>query len=199
MTLFLLDKLAGALVALPVAILFLIIFDRKRFAKKWGWVVLFVMYINAMLVMVGVPDYKYMTWQPTINWIPFSDFSSSNILGMVLNIVMLIPFGAFLPIYFKKFRKLSVTVCAGALMSFAIEVIQLFSYRATDIDDLLMNTLGSLLGYVIGAFIIHKKIKGEEENKDILKLVVMICINVLVVIFANSTVMCAILDAMGML
>ena len=73
MTLFLLDKLAGALVALPVAILFLLIFDRKRFAKKWGWAVLFVMYMNAMLVMVGVTGYKYMTWQPTINWIQSSD------------------------------------------------------------------------------------------------------------------------------
>ena len=32
-------------------------------------------------------------------------------------------------------------------MSLAIEICQLFNLRATDIDDLMMNTLGALVGY----------------------------------------------------
>lgn len=59
---------------------------------------------------------------------------------------MFIPFGAFLPIYFGRFWKMSTTVLAGAFMSFTIEVLQLFTFRLTDIDDLIMNTLGTLLG-----------------------------------------------------
>lgn len=62
MLLFLVDKLVGALATLPVMLLFLICFDKKRFSKKWLWVVLFAIYMNAMMVMV-------------------------------------VPFGAFLPIY----------------------------------------------------------------------------------------------------
>ena len=38
----------------------------------------------AMLIVIGVPDYKYASWYLTVNLIPFQDFTSSNILGMVL-------------------------------------------------------------------------------------------------------------------
>ena len=35
----------------------------------------------------------------------------------------------------------------GFGISFAIEVLQMFCGRTTDVDDLLMNTLGALIGY----------------------------------------------------
>lgn len=153
--------------------------------------------MNAMLIVVGLPYATYIRWEPSINWIPFHDFSSSNILGMVLNIVMLIPFGAFLPIYFTKFRKLLPTVIAGMSMSLVIEILQLFTFRATDVDDLIMNTLGNLLGYFVGAFIARKIYKKEENNKDIIKLVVMVIISILVVVFVNNPLMTCILRTLG--
>ena len=116
---------------------------------------------------------------------------------MVLNVVMLIPFGSFLPIYFTKFRKLFPTVIAGMVMSLVIEILQLFTFRATDVDDLIMNTVGTLLGYFVGAFIAHKVYKKEENNKDIIKLVVMVIISILVVVFVNNPLMTCILRALG--
>ena len=104
MLLFLIDKLASSIVAFPLIALFLFITDKERFSRKWIWVLLFAVYMNAMLIIVGIPNVAYIRWDPTINWIPFHDFSSSNILGMVLNIIMLIPFGVFLPIYFVRFH-----------------------------------------------------------------------------------------------
>lgn len=196
MLVFFIDKFAGALVALPLIILFLFLVDKKRFTKKWFWVLLFAIYMNAMLIIVGIPSAQYITWEPSINWIPFHDFTPSNILGMVLNIVMLIPFGAFLPIYFKRFRKLLPTVVAGAFMSLTIEILQLFTFRATDIDDFIMNTLGAFLGYCIGAFIVRKN-DEEEENKDAIKLIVMVLMSILVVVFINNPLMTVILRAMG--
>lgn len=196
MLVFFIDKFAGALVALPLIILFLFLVDKKRFTKKWFWVLLFAIYMNAMLIIVGIPSAQYITWEPSINWIPFHDFTPSNILGMVLNIVMLIPFGAFLPIYFKRFRKLLPTVVAGAFMSLTIEILQLFTFRATDIDDFIMNTLGAFLGYCIGAFIVRKN-DEEEENKDAIKLIVMVIMSILVVVFINNPLMTVILRAMG--
>lgn len=196
MLVFFIDKFAGALVALPLIILFLFLVDKKRFTKKWFWVLLFAIYMNAMLIIVGIPSAQYITWEPSINWIPFHDFTPSNILGMVLNIVMLIPFGAFLPIYFKRFRKLLPTVVAGAFMSLTIEILQLFTFRATDIDDFIMNTLGAFLGYCIGAFIVRKN-DEEEENKDAIKLIVMVIMSILVVVFINNPLMTMILRAMG--
>lgn len=197
MLIFLLDKFVGVLVALPLVLLFLFLADKKRFTKKWFWAVLFVAYMNAMLIMVGIPYAEYITWEPTINWIPFHDFTPSNILGMALNVVMLVPFGAFLPIYFKKFRKLLPTVLAGAIMSLIMEILQLFTMRATDVDDLIMNTLGAFLGYFIGAFIVRKADKEEENEKDMVKLLIMVTISILVVVFINNPLMTIFLKALG--
>ena len=197
MLLFLIDKLAASIVAFPLIALFLFITDKERFLRKWIKVLLFAVYMNAMLIIVGIPNVAYIRWDPTINWIPFHDFSSSNILGMVLNIIMLIPFGVFLPVYFAKFRKLLPTVLAGVIMSLTMEVLQLFTFRATDVDDLIMNTLGTLLGYFIGALIVRRADKKEKECRDIVKLVAMVTISIMVVFFINYPLMNLILHALG--
>lgn len=192
MILYLVEKLIGAGVALPGVLLFLYYTDRNRFKKKWFWAVLFVVYMNAMFCVVGFPSAQFVRWNPEINWIPFRDFSSANIVGMGLNILMFIPFGAFLPIYFGRFWKMSTTVLAGAFMSFTIEVLQLFTFRLTDIDDLIMNTLGTLLGYGIGAIIVHKQ-KERLVDHDVMKLIGIIGICMLVVVFVNEPLVMAVL------
>ena len=192
MILYLVEKLIGAGVTLPGVLLFLYYTDRNRFKKKWFWAVLFVVYMNAMVCVVGIPSAQFVRWNPEINWIPFRDFSSANIVGMCLNILMFIPFGAFLPIYFGRFWKMSTTVLAGAFMSFTIEVLQLFTFRLTDIDDLIMNTLGTLLGYGIGAIIVHKQ-KERLVDHDVMKLIAIIGICMLVVVFVNEPLVMAVL------
>lgn len=192
MILYLVEKLIGAGVTLPGVLLFLYYTDRNRFKKKWFWAVLFVVYMNAMFCVVGIPSAQFVRWNPEINWIPFRDFSSENIVGMGLNILMFIPFGAFLPIYFGRFWKMSTTVLAGAFMSFTIEVLQLFTFRLTDIDDLIMNTLGTLLGYGIGAIIVHKQ-KERLVDHDVMKLIAIIGICMLVVVFVNEPLVMAVL------
>ena len=190
MILYLVEKLIGAGVTLPGVLLFLYYTDRNRFKRKWFWAVLFVVYMNAMFCVVGIPSAQFVRWDPEINWIPFRDFSSANIVGMSLNILMFIPFGAFLPIYFGRFWKMSTTVLAGAFMSFTIEVLQLFTFRLTDIDDLIMNTLGTLLGYGIGAIIVHKQ-KERLVDHDVMKLIAIIGICMLVVVFVNESLVMA--------
>lgn len=159
----LLDWFGGGIVSLPLVILFLLLVDKERLARKWGWVVLFVLYMNAMLIIIGMPAFTYMVWNPIINWIPFNDFSVSNIWGMGLNIAMFIPFGGFLPIYFKYFRKVQTTVLAGFLMSLSIEILQLFTFRATDVDDLIMNMIGAFAGYGIAKIFLRKSKNFEEK------------------------------------
>ena len=154
--------------------------------------------MNAMFCVVGIPSAQFVRWDPEINWIPFRDFSSANIVGMSLNILMFIPFGAFLPIYFGRFWKMSTTVLAGAFRSFTIEVLQLFTFRLTDIDDLIMNTLGTLLGYGIGAIIVHKQ-KERLVDHDVMKLIAIIGICMLVVVFVNEPLVMAVLANSGLM
>ena len=80
----------------------------------------------------------------SINLIPFS---SEGAMTYILNIIMFMPFGFLLPLIWKNFRNAKKVVLMGFLMSLAIEICQLFNIRTTDIDDLLMNTLGTLVGY----------------------------------------------------
>ena len=70
--------------------------------------------------------------------------------GMIQNIALFVPLGFLLPVLWKKFRKFSNTLsfCFGA--SLFIEMAQIFTYRATDINDLIANTLGGVLGYLLG-------------------------------------------------
>lgn len=69
-----------------------------------------------------------------------------NILG---NIAVFIPIGFFLPLLFKKMRTIKNIFLISFFSSLSIEVIQLFVNRITDIDDIIFNVLGALIGYWI--------------------------------------------------
>lgn len=88
-------------------------------------------------------------------------------------------------------------------MSLTIEVLKLFVFRATDINDLIMNTLGALVGYLAAKVIIRKSWDNGKDNRDILKLMVMIIISILVVILVvilvNNPLMTIILRTLGMM
>ena len=86
-----------------------------------------------------------------------------NIIG---NIAMFIPVGIVWPICFKKLDSIGKTILAGAGYTFLIEVSQLFCYgRHTDIDDLILNTTGVVIGAII-IFSIRKIRKIGKGKKD---------------------------------
>ncbi len=67
-----------------------------------------------------------------------------NFLG---NIVIFMPFGLFIPALWGVNAK--KTVAIGFLASLFIELCQMFLARGTDVDDLMLNTVGALLGVII--------------------------------------------------
>ena len=83
-----------------------------------------------------------------------------NVIG---NVAMFIPSGIVLPIIYKGLDSFIKVILAGGGISLCIEIIQLpFSVRASDIDDLILNTVGVILGYGIYAWIGNlKRIKSE--------------------------------------
>ena len=44
----LLDKLCGAIVSLPLVLIYIFVFDRERAKRRWGWMALLTLYLNAM-------------------------------------------------------------------------------------------------------------------------------------------------------
>lgn len=90
-----------------------------------------------------------------------------NLLG---NVVAFMPFGFLVPVMYREqrkgvsftghyFRSFLFVTLLGFLFSFVIETIQLFTkVGCFDVDDLFLNTMGVVLGYII--YYISKKIIG---------------------------------------
>ena len=84
---------------------------------------------------------------------------SGAFLGPVFNMIMLLPLGLFLRILFKK--DLKRTTLIAFLVSLFFELTQLSGlffiyprpYRMFDVDDLIGNTLGAVIGYLIAPYI----------------------------------------------
>lgn len=185
----LLDKLCGAIISLPLVLIYIFLFDRERAKRRWGWMALLTLYLSAMYIVVGVPGVQYIVWDPTLNLVPFQDFSTSNITGMVLNIVMFAPLGFLLPICFEHYRYWSRALTAGFLTSLTVELIQLFTFRATDVDDLIMNTLGAIVGFLLAKLLFRHRTAVYRGKRDWLELTVINLIVLLVIVFARYPLM----------
>lgn len=185
----LLDRLCGAIVSLPLVLVYSFVCDRERAKRRWGWMALLALYLNAMYIVIGVPGIQYICWDPTLNLVPFQDFSTSNITGMVLNAIMFAPLGFLLPAYFERYRRWGRTLAAGFFTSLAVEAIQLFTFRATDVDDLLMNTLGAVVGFLAAKLIFRFRSTVYQGKKDWAELVIVNTLVLLVIVFIRYPLM----------
>lgn len=71
-----------------------------------------------------------------------------RIENLVGNIIGFVPFGFILPMLVKRFQKLIMVLIATCYLSFVYEGLQfLTGFGSFDVDDLILNTLGGILGY----------------------------------------------------
>jgi glycopeptide antibiotics resistance protein len=84
------------------------------------------------------------------------------------NIILLAPLGVLLPLIFTRLRGLFRITLVGALVSLAIETIQgtLIAGRAFDVDDIILNTLGVALAYLILGRRISRLIRGRRRRNE---------------------------------
>ena len=100
-----------------------------------------------------------------INWVPFVhlfDFASKRdlLVNVIGNAAMFVPTGILLPVVFRRLDRFPKVLLAGAGLSLCIELLQLpFSVRASDVDDLILNTLGVIVGYGIYALFRRRKLR----------------------------------------
>ena len=127
-------------------------FHRRTNFIHMIWVFIFLYYVYLVLETTGIGTiweiglYPGMKLQEEINLIPFRDGIS---LSMILNVVMFMPLGFLLPLLWKEYQSLVRTAIIGFCFSCGIAFCQLFNRRVSDVDDLLMNTLGAILGWLI--------------------------------------------------
>ena len=82
-----------------------------------------------------------------------------NVAG---NILMFVPLGVLLPVLFKPMRRLWLLFIVGLGVSVFVEGFQfvemmggLVFYRAVDIDDVILNALGAVLGWCAWRLCFH--------------------------------------------
>ncbi len=120
----------------------------------------FILYIMFLFYVVTFQD---VDWS-TSNFVPFREimryeFGSKlfikNILG---NMLMFLPYGFFVG-YYARSEKWYVGLILSLITSISIEVTQMLIGRVFDIDDIMLNILGGMLGFYI--FIYLNKIKNH--------------------------------------
>lgn len=152
-----------------------IILKKQRNKRNWYHEIglfLFFLYFIGLASQTILP--KFGSDQPIgfhfseINVIPFRIFYDSYIetiqnhhinyfiINFLGNIGVFIPLGFALPFLWKQ-MSLKQVIFYGFISSLTIEIIQLFISRGTDIDDLILNTIGALMGFYIYQWINQKK------------------------------------------
>lgn len=103
---------------------------------------------------------------PFVNLFDYPE-PSSALLNLIGNTTMFIPIGIIWPIVYKELNTHKKVIAAGIGFSLFIEILQLPFYdRVTDIDDLILNSLGFLTGYAL--YVLVKKLKNKimfQQNK----------------------------------
>ncbi len=96
---------------------------------------------------------------PMVNLLDYEIFREL-LINVIGNTAMFIPVGVIWPSVFKKLDTHKKVIAAGVGFSLCIEILQLpFFDRVTDIDDLILNALGYLIGY--GLYLLVKAIKNK--------------------------------------
>lgn len=82
------------------------------------------------------------------------------------NLILLLPLGVISPIIWKQFTRIKRVIIQGLMVSVCIELLQLIEIlsgrvlaRAVDIDDVILNVSGVIIGYLIyrGIFYLSNK------------------------------------------
>ena len=81
-----------------------------------------------------------------------------KVINLAGNVLIFAPLGVLPPLLWKRWRHLWAAVPLSAGVSCLIEFLQLFLGRSVDVDDVILNTLGGLLGFLLFC-LIPKKLK----------------------------------------
>lgn len=154
--------------------------------------VLFVLYL---LILMKVIIFKYpfevmrgivASWRKDVFWEGLSganfelfrtiklyvrhwDNKGINSFGnLVGNIIAFIPLGYMMPRLHKIFENLFICMATALLFILGIELFQLFSaFGIFDVDDILLNGLGTLIGYLC---FVPMRLLAKRKEKDSKKL-----------------------------
>lgn len=145
-------------ISCSLRIAYLIKNNQKFCFYKEVSMLLFILYVMCLFEVVTLQDQNY----GLSNYIPFTEIfryqigSRLFIKNIICNILLFLPYGYFAADYLKS-KKTWLICLLTMLVSLTIECVQLNIGRTFDIDDIILNTLGGILGCIL--YITIEKIK----------------------------------------
>ena len=158
--------------------------EQMRIWKIVGHITL-VIYVGIMVYFLFLADmfhrgeiassYRY-------NLVPFQEIRRMPVLFKYLgfwpafinifgNVIVFIPLGFFLPFLVRKLRKWYATALLCLELTFIVEIIQLITkVGVCDVDDMILNLLGGIIGYVIFCLIfrlyVRHQLKVRRQERE---------------------------------
>ncbi|MDR2832928.1 MAG: VanZ family protein [Streptococcaceae bacterium] len=160
-------------------------------------VYVFLFYLLQVFMITGIPSLSSIIHRLQVggNFINTDNihlvpFVGEHFVSEVYNVIMTVPFGFFVPFIWPNFASLKKVTLLTFSFSLLIELSQLFTRRAVTFDDLLMNTLGGMIGF--GLFILWQKMFKRKKQKNIHiknELVIYIALSFVALFFQANLVM----------
>lgn len=141
--------------------------------------ILFLIYMIALIYFLFLSEWygrnNFSELDYRYNLVPFREIRrfwvyrhvvgiKAAFLNLAGNVIGFMPFGFILPVMSRKFQKFPRVLGLGFLLSLGVETIQLFAkVGCFDVDDLMLNTVGAMLGY--WSFFICNGIRRLQDGK----------------------------------
>ena len=177
---YILNMMPYMIITIPIYLIIrIVIFKTKK--KEFNWyhetgLFLFVIFLVGLASQTIIPKFEFginglgiiKSGGHETNLIPFkvlidtykevfvNGYVNYFIINFLGNIIMFMPIGFFIPLLWKVSNRKVIIIGFGS--SLFIEICQLFLTRGTDVDDLILNTIGTILGLLLYRFL-YKKFK----------------------------------------
>ncbi len=177
----------SVVIVVSLRITYLIKNHQKLVLYKELLMLSFIIYILCLFQIVTFQD--AVTWSSN-NFIPFKEMFRyqigsrlfiKNVLG---NIILFLPFG-FFTAYYLDIKKPYLIIILTLIASTSIEFVQMSIGRVFDIDDIMLNTIGGIVGFYLFSILskIGKTLPNFMKSELFLNLIsVIILIGVIVLI-----------------
>lgn len=129
---------------------------------------IYIVYCFALFQLVTTTDFESFS----NNFIPFKEimrYKTTSVLfyrNVIGNIAIFLPFGFIITDMIREKAKkcnILITAIITLLTSLTIETIQMFIGRSFDVDDIILNFLGGILGFIF--YIITHKVYSYVPDK----------------------------------
>ena len=128
--------------------------------------IIYLLHVYGSTVFSRLPSTRkyqlevFWSWKEILNSMNTTYPKYELLLENTLNVIMLLPLGIFLPLVYGKKIDWKVGLLIGFCISFSIELMQLILCRGMfDVDDIIHNSLGFLMGILINNRILRKSCK----------------------------------------